>query len=82
MNIFWLDNDPQIAAQMLADIHVGSKNRGGKMIVESAQMLGNCYSLEQLLDAPYTKKVSHGNIHITIILVLHGYGSHYRIFVG
>ena len=41
---------------MLADIHVGSLNYGGKMIVESCQMLANCYSLEQLEFAPKTKK--------------------------
>lgn len=55
MNIFFLDKNCVSAAHTLADIHVGSKNRGGKMIVESTQMLTNCYSLDQLLYAPKTK---------------------------
>jgi len=57
MNIFILDEDPKIAAQMLCDKHTGSKNAGGKMIVESAQMLANCYPLERLAksDCPFTK---------------------------
>lgn len=40
----------------MADIHVGSKNRGGKMIVEATQMLANCYSTDQLNNAPRTQK--------------------------
>jgi hypothetical protein len=56
MNIFRLDPDPVASARMLADIHTGSKNRGGKMIVEATQMLANCYTLDQLNYAPKTKK--------------------------
>lgn len=44
---------------MLADIHVGCHNKGGKMIVESAQLLANCYSADQLKIAPLTQK---GNV--------------------
>lgn len=64
MNIFFLDENPQKAAQMCCDMHTGCgkhesngfKARGGKMIVESAQMLANAYTLEQLESAPYTQK--------------------------
>lgn len=48
MNIFFLHNDPVLAAQFLVDVHVGSHNCGGKMIIESAQMLANCYNADQL----------------------------------
>ena len=37
MNIFYLDRDPQIAAQMMCDKHVV------KMILESAQMLSTAH---------------------------------------
>ena len=56
MNIFFLSYSPIQSARFLADIHVGSKNTGGKMIVESTQMLANCYTTEQLAHAPKTKK--------------------------
>lgn len=64
MNIFFLDYDPIKAAQMLCDKHVGrgqdacGKKEAGKMIVESAQMLANCYPLERLAesDCPRTQK--------------------------
>lgn len=39
MNIFVLDNDPVVAAQMVCDKHVG------KMIVESAQMLSTVHRM-------------------------------------
>lgn len=55
MNIFYLDEDPIVSAHYLIDIHVGSQNCGGKMIVESCQMLANCYSTEELSKAPLTK---------------------------
>lgn len=42
MNIFVTDKDPYKAAQNLCDKHVS------KMIVETAQMLANCFSLETL----------------------------------
>ena len=53
MNIFYIDEDPTVAAQSLIDIHVN------KMIVETAQLLANCYSLDKLKDAPKTQT---GNI--------------------
>ena len=55
MNIFFLSYSSIESAQSLADIHVGSQNRGGKMIVESTQMLTNCYTPEQLCNAPKTQ---------------------------
>jgi hypothetical protein len=48
MNIFYTDSDPLIAAQNLCDQHVR------KMPVESAQMLANLFSPEDLADAPRT----------------------------
>lgn len=42
MNIFVLDKNPYIAARDLCDKHII------KMIVESAQMLANCFTLERL----------------------------------
>ena len=51
MNIFALSIDPIISAQLMCDKHVRSK-----LIVESAQMLANCYKLETLKYAPYTQK--------------------------
>lgn len=53
MNIFFVDNNPEIAAESLIDIHVN------KMIVETAQLLANCYSLKELEYAPRTQT---GNI--------------------
>ena len=49
MNIFILDTNPAIAARMMIDAHVK-----GKMIIESAQMIQNCYSLDELKSAPLT----------------------------
>ena len=53
MNIFCLDNDPVVAARSMGDQHVRSK-----MIIESAQMLANCFRLDDLLrpDCPRTAK--------------------------
>lgn len=56
MNIFFLDANSHVAATYLIDAHVGSRNCGGKMIVETCQMLANCYTAEQLADAPLTLK--------------------------
>lgn len=56
MNIFAVNLDPTIAAKELPDIYTGSGKYGGKMIVETAQMLANAYSLQELVHAPYTKK--------------------------
>lgn len=49
MNIFILDNDPVVAAQMLCDKHVP------KMIVESGQMLS---TVHRLLDGTPTRRRS------------------------
>ena len=50
MNIFAVHPDARISASMLCDSHCN------KMVLESAQMLANCFSLEDLKDAPYTQK--------------------------
>lgn len=51
MNVFCLDNDPVKAAQLMCDKHLP------KMIVESAQMLANCFSLDKLeQSAPRSQK--------------------------
>jgi hypothetical protein len=74
VNIFFLSSCPHLAAQALADVHVGSgpnqygKRFGGKMIIESGQMLANAYSLDRLAeqDCPRTKKGTdrkHSYIH-------------------
>ncbi len=60
MNIFAVHSNSMIAASMLCDAHCN------KMVLEGAQMLANCFSQEQLNDAPYTKegkprKYSHYN---------------------
>lgn len=44
MNIFFVDQDPTVAAQSLMDMHVN------KMVTETAQILSNCYSLERLAE--------------------------------
>jgi len=58
MNIFYLSNNPLECAEQMPDIHVGSKSHGGKMIVETAQLLSLAYSLERLAgpDCPRTQK--------------------------
>ena len=50
MNIFFVDENPIQAAQCLVDQHVN------KMVTETAQILSNCYSLEELAhpDCPCT----------------------------
>ena len=66
MNIFALDKDPVKATEYMIDVHVGSKSAGGKMIVESSQLLANAYTLDELLDAPFTQKNQprkHSYIH-------------------
>ena len=52
MNVFFVDEDPKVAAQCLVDQHVN------KMLSETAQILSNCYSLERLAedDCPRTQK--------------------------
>ena len=52
MNIFATDENPIIAARNLCDKHIN------KMIVESAQMLANGFSLERLAqdDVPRNQK--------------------------
>lgn len=63
MNIFVTDKDPVVAAQNLCDKHIN------KMIVESAQMLANTFSLERLAesDCPRSQKGSPRS---------HGYSKH------
>lgn len=58
MNIFFVNRDPKQCAQELPDIYCGAsgKNHGGKMIVESAQLLANAYSIDALRAAPLTQK--------------------------
>jgi hypothetical protein len=58
MNIFYLSNSPLQCAEEMPDIHVGSKNQGGKMIVETAQLLALAYPLERLAgpSCPRTQK--------------------------
>jgi hypothetical protein len=52
MNVFCIYPEPDTAARHLVDSHVC------KMVLESAQMLANCFSLEQLASAecPRTQK--------------------------
>ena len=60
MNIFRIDNDPEIATSMMIDRHVN------KMIIESCQMLCNAFSTEQLESAPLTASGlvrKHSNLH-------------------
>ena len=53
MNIFCIDENPIQAARWLCDIHLS------KMVVESSQMLANCFTSETLEDAPRAKS---GNV--------------------
>lgn len=74
MNIFALYPCPWKSAEHMCDQHVRSK-----MIVESAQMLANCYSPNQLENAPLTKegtvrKHSHYN-HPCSVWVRQGLGN-------
>ena len=52
MNIFYLDKDPKVAAQMMCDKHIV------KMILESAQML--CTAKRVLDGTEYTAKTKNG----------------------
>ena len=63
MNIFCVDKNATIAAQQMCDKHII------KQIVESAQMLANCFSLSRLAqsDCPRTAKGTPR---------LHGYSKH------
>ena len=54
MNIFILDTDPIVAAQLQCDKHVV------KMIVESAQMLSTAH---RMLDGEETKRPSKSGKH-------------------
>ena len=53
MNIFCIDENPIQAARWLCDQHCN------KMVLESAQMLANCFTSETLEDAPRAKS---GNV--------------------
>lgn len=44
MNIFWLSNDPEEIPKWMVDDHA----KNGKMALEAAQLMTNCYSIEQL----------------------------------
>lgn len=62
MNIFAIDHDPAIAAKHLVDSHCI------KMVLESSQMLANCFSPENLAseNCPKTQKGtvrSHTHLH-------------------
>lgn len=50
MNIFCIDQDPIQSAKWLCDQHCN------KMVLESAQMVANCFTLETLESAPKTQK--------------------------
>ena len=63
MNIFYLDRDPKIAAQMMCDKHVV------KMILESAQMLSTAHRVldgDEYADKVGLYKMAHKNHPSTI----------------
>jgi hypothetical protein len=63
MNIFYLDRDPEIAAQMMCDKHVV------KMILESAQMLSTAHRVldgDEYADRVGLYKMAHKNHPSTI----------------
>ena len=63
MNIFYLDRDPVIAAQMMCDKHVV------KMILESAQMLSTAHRVldgDEYADRKGLYKLAHKNHPSTI----------------
>ena len=63
MNIFYLDRDPEIAAQMHCDKHVV------KMILESAQMLSTAHRVldgDEIADSKGLYKMAHKNHPCTI----------------
>ena len=69
MNIFYLDRDPEIAAQMMCDKHVV------KMILESAQMLSTAHRVldgDEHADKAGMYKMAHKN-HPSTKWVRHSY---------
>ena len=73
MNIFYLDRDPVIAAQMMCDKHVV------KMILESAQMLSTAHRVldgDEYADKVGLYKMAHKN-HPSTIWVRSSY-QHYK----
>jgi len=72
MNIFYIDRDPVIAAQMSCDKHVV------KMILESAQML--C-AAHRVLDGVLTRWV-YTKWFIRIILARYGHGHQRKTMTG
>ena len=73
MNIFYLDRDPKIAAQMMCDKHVV------KMILESAQMLSTAHRVldgDEYADKVGLYKMAHKN-HPSTIWVRSSY-QHYK----
>ena len=55
MNIFYIDNDPQISAICMVDSHVV------KMILETAQMLSTAHRIVDNNNSPYMYKATHIN---------------------
>ena len=63
MNIFYVDKDPMIAAQMMCDKHVV------KMILESAQLLSTAHRVldgDDYADSVGLYKIAHKNHPSTI----------------
>ena len=60
MNIFYLDKNPKVAAQMMCDKHVV------KMILESAQMLSTALDGDKKADSRGLYKMAHKNHPSTI----------------
>ena len=63
MNIFYLDSDPVVAAEMMCDKHVV------KMILESAQMLSTAHRVidgDEIADSKGMYKMAHRNHPSTI----------------
>jgi Pyrimidine dimer DNA glycosylase len=55
VNIFYVDSDPTLAAQMLCDRHVV------KMIIESAQLLSTAHRVVDGYDGPGVYRLTHKN---------------------
>ena len=76
MNIFYLDRDPAIAAQMMCDKHVV------KMILESAQMLSTAHRVldgDEYADRKGLYKLAHKN-HPSTIWVRSGIEQYFWLY--
>ena len=76
MNIFYLDRDPKIAAQMMCDKHVV------KMILESAQMLSTAHRVldgDEYADDKGLYKLAHKN-HPSTIWVRSGIEQYFWLY--